>query len=120
MTDQTSTAGLSYDDVVALEQILAEDAKLAETADRIAERRTQIRSILADKLPDGTTALAGRQVIISVPNRLDNAAIERAYPVTSYPHLYRPALDTKAVRDNIAPAQLAALTKAGQRQVTVR
>lgn len=119
MTDQTP-AGLTPDEVIVLEQLLAEDAKLAETADRIAQRRTEIRSLLGAKLPDGTTALGEAKVVISTLRRLDNAAIERAYPVAAYPHLYKPSLDTKAVRDNIAPVELAALTKAGTRTVTVR
>lgn len=119
MTDQAPTT-LTPDEIIVLEQLLAEDAKLAETADRIAGRRTEIRSLLGAKLPDGTTTLGDAKVVITVPHRLDSAAIERAYPVAAYPHLYKPALDAKAVRDNIAPADLAALTKAGQRQVTVR
>jgi hypothetical protein len=115
-----TTPDLTDDEILELEQLLAEDAKLAETITAASERRETIRAILGKRLPDGTTDLAGTKVIISTPHRLDSAALARAYPVTAYPHLYEPKISTKAVRDNVAPIELDKYTKAGQRQVTVK
>ena len=115
--DQT---GLTDDDILELEQLLAEDDKLAETIDHAEQRRKAIRAILAKRLPDGTKPLGGHKVIISTPSRLDSAALGRAYPVTAYPHLYEPKLSTSAVRDNIAKVELEKYTKPGARQVTIK
>ncbi|MFD2792559.1 hypothetical protein ACFS27_03260 [Promicromonospora vindobonensis] len=120
MTTEPTTPDLTDEEILELEQLLVEDDKLAETIDHAEQRRKAIRAILAKKLPDGTRALGGRKVIISVPARLDAAALGRDYPVTAYPHLYEPKLSTSAVRDNIAAVDLAKYAKAGQRQVTVK
>lgn len=120
MSTEPTTPDLTDDEILELEQLLVEDDKLAEAIDHAEQRRKAIRAILAKKLPDGTKTLGGHKVIISVPARLDAAALGRVYPVTAYPHLYEPKLSTSAVRDNIAPAVLAQYTKAGQRQVTIK
>jgi hypothetical protein len=120
MSTEPATPDLTDDEIVELEQLLAEDAKLAETIDHAENRRKTIRAILAKKLPDGTTPLGDRKVIITAPSRLDSAALGRAYPVTMYPHLYEPKLSTSAVRDNIAPVELDKYTKTGSRQITVK
>lgn len=109
------------DDTVALEQLVLEDAKLAETEAAIKERRTQIRAALATRFDVGTHALAGRQVIVTQPGRLDTKALERDYPVATFPALYRAGLDTKAVRDQIAPAVLDdRYTTRGAKTVSIR
>lgn len=120
MTTEPTTPDLTDDVLVELEQLLAEDAKLAETITAAGERRETIRAILGKRLPDGTTDLGGTKVIISTPHRLDSAALAKAYPVAQNPEFYKASLDTKAVRERLAPMVLDTYTKAGQRQVTVK
>lgn len=113
-TDTTTTT------TPAVEALLAEYDNLAARVEQATERQAQIKALLAEQLPDGTTEAAGHKVIVTVPRRLDSKALERAYPVTAYPHLYAPALSTKAVRDNLAPVDLEQYTTAGARQVSIR
>ena len=120
MTD-TPVDVSDLDDTTALEQLVLEDIKLADAEAHIKERRTQIRAVLATRLPgDGTHHLAGRKVIVSTPGRLDAKAIERDYPIAKFPHLYAAAVDTKAVRANLPPAVVAdQYTTPGARQVRI-
>lgn len=122
MTEQQAPTPDDQDvDVVALEQLVLEDAKLAETAEHIEERRKQIRAELAKHYDAGTHDLAGHKVIVSQPGRLDTKALERDFPVAAYPQMYAAKLDTKAVRDNLAPALLdERYTTRGAKTVTIR
>ena len=116
MTDKT-TDDL---DVVALEQLVLEDTKLAENEERIKARRATIRSVLARHLDAGTTDLADHKVIVSTPARLDAKALGEAFPVAQHPELYKPTLDTSAVRHHLAPTVLEQYTRAGSTTVTIR
>lgn len=118
MTDSTkNTDGL---DVVALEQLVLEDTKLAEDEERIKARRATIRAVLARNLNAGTTDLADHKVIVSTPSRLDAKALAEAYPVTEHPELYKPAVDLDAVKHHLAPAVLDGYRRAGSTTVTIR
>ncbi|MBD5787133.1 hypothetical protein IF650_13175 [Cellulosimicrobium terreum] len=107
-------------DVVALEQLVLEDTKLAEDEERIKARRATIRAVLAKNLDPGTTDLADHKVIVSTPARLDSKALGDAFPVGRHPELYKPALDTTAVRHHLSPAVLEEYTRAGSTTVTIR
>ncbi|MBE9924453.1 hypothetical protein G8C93_00915 [Cellulosimicrobium cellulans] len=107
-------------DVVQLEQLVLEDTKLAEDEERIKARRATIRSVLARHLDAGTTDLADHKVIVSMPSRLDAKALGEAFPVAQHPELYKPALDTTAVRHHLSPAVLEQYTRAGSTTVTIR
>lgn len=87
-------------------KILAEEyAGLAEHADHIKARQDTIKQLLADLLPSGG-AVGDYKVTVTRPRRLDAKAIEAAFPVTQYPHLYAPKPDTTAVRKHIAEVDL--------------
>lgn len=107
-------------DIVQLEQLVLEDTKLAEDEERIKARRATIRSVLARHLDGGTTDLADHKVIVSTPARLDSTAITAAFPVAQHPELYKPALDTTAVRHHLSPAVLEQYTRSGSTTVTIR
>lgn len=108
------------DEKVDDEQLVLEYAKLAETAEQIETRRKEIRTLLAHRYNVGTHHLAGHQVVVTRPGRLDPAAIAAAFPVTANPHLYKPVVDLDAVKDAIAPADLEAFKKYGAKVVTLR
>jgi hypothetical protein len=122
MSDHTTDSPTDdVDDVLADEQLVLEDTKLAEAAEQIKERRAQIKAALARRYDVGTHPLAGRQVIVSEPGRLDAKALERDYPITEHPELYEAKLSTAAVRGQIAAALLdAEYTTHGSKQVTIR
>lgn len=119
-TDHDSTQ-TTKTDTVELEQLVLEDAKLAETADAIAERRAQIRARLAKVLDAGTHDLAGHKVVVTQPGRLDAKALERDFPVAQHPEMYEAKLSTSAVRKQLAPAVLEEkYTTHGAKQVSIR
>lgn len=87
-------------------KILADEyTQLADQATRIKDRQDQIKTILADLLPTGGD-VGDYRVTVTRPRRLDPKAIEAAFPVTQRPELYRPAINTTAVRKHIAEVDL--------------
>lgn len=121
MDEQHDVADVAADERTALEQLVLEYTKLAETKEHVEERQAQIRAVLASKLDVDTHELAGRKVIVSAPERLDSKKLERAFPAAAYPQLYKTAIDTRAVRDNIAGVVLATeYTMTGSKTVQVR
>lgn len=116
-----STNDTDRDETVGLEQLVLEDAKLAESEDAIKERRAQIRARLAKVLDAGTHDLAGHKVVVSQPGRLDAKALERDFPVAQHPEMYEAKLSTSAVRKQLAPAVLEEkYTTHGAKQVSIR
>ncbi|MCL1800456.1 MAG: hypothetical protein FWG25_03710 [Promicromonosporaceae bacterium] len=86
--------------------LVQEWANLNQRITALEERRDQIKAALTETLPTGTTEIAGLKVSITRPNRLNNQAIEKAYPIHEYPDLYRASLDTASVRRFISPVIL--------------
>lgn len=110
-------------DVVALEQLVLEDTKLAEDEERIKARRATIRSVLARHLDAGTTDLADHQVIVTRPLRLTaegKARFEQAYPVTQHPEFYRPEIQRDVVEEKLSPEEWKSFKTPGAKQVTIR
>lgn len=107
-------------DVVDLEQLVIEDTKLAESEEQIKERRATIRATLARHLDVGTTTLAGHKIVVTQPSRLDPKALTLAFPVAQHPEMYEPKISTTAVREHVAPVDLAQYTTTGARTVTIR
>lgn len=87
-------------------KILADEyTRLADQADHIKQRQDQIKALLAELLPEGGH-VGDYKVTVTRPRRLDPKAIEKAFPVTQRPELYRPAINTTAVRKHIAEVDL--------------
>ncbi|QIK83010.1 hypothetical protein [Sanguibacter sp. HDW7] len=122
MNDTTATpAPLTADDLIDIEQLAAELAKrqdaIAADVDRIAE----IKAILATRLPIGSLAVGDYKVIVKAgARRLSTSRLTAAFPVESYPALYKAALDTAAVKEQFAPAALAEYQDQGKPTVEVR
>lgn len=83
-------------------------------------RLDEVKASLAT-LPFGNLAAAdGRfKVAIQHNRRRDDAAVMRAFPFEQYPELYKPALDTVALKHEIAPADLEPFTVEGTPKVVV-
>lgn len=86
-------------------------ASLQDAASRIADQITVVKADLL-ATTDGPDSYSAGQltVVVTVAHRLDTKAIESKYPADTHPELYRPALDTAAVRKHIAPVDLEVLT----------
>ena len=98
---------MTPDEQIELEQLALEEAKLAEQAAAIAERRETIKHLLRDRLPLGTHRLGGCTVQVRAGSRrLDSGLLMREYPVARFPELYRPIIDVTQVRDRFSPRDL--------------
>lgn len=104
-------------DIHRLEQLVIERAKLTNDRDALIERITELDSILVGYLPTGTHTLADHTLVITVPRRLDPNLLTAAYPVTQFPELYKPALDTASVKAHFAPVDLEQFKVDGRAQV---
>jgi hypothetical protein len=111
---------LDADTILRIEQLAIEDVKLRDEEAAIKERRDEIKSILRTLVPVGTTPAGTYKVIVTDPAKLDTKALAEAYPVTSHHHLYKPTLDTAAVRKHVAPVDLEKYTTHGTPVVTVK
>lgn len=101
------------------EELVREYAALqANTAPALA-RMEDIKKVLRD-LDYGKHELAGVEVQVSRNSRLDAKAFQDRYPVAQHPQFYRTAPDTKEVRRQLAPAEIDALSKEGDKRVTIR
>lgn len=104
-------------DIYRLEQLVIERAKLTNDRDALAERIAELDSTLTTLLDAGTHTIADHKVIVTVPARLDPKKLETAYPVTQFPYLYHPTIDTASVKAHIAPVELEQYKTAGRAQV---
>lgn len=64
----------------------------------------------------------GRSIITIRPGnaRLNNTKLANAFPVTEHPELYKPTIDTKAVRAHIAKVDLVDYETRGDDIVTIK
>lgn len=106
-------------DIHRLEQLVLERAKLTNDRDALIERIAELDSILTTHLTAGTHTLADHTVIITTPARLDPKKLEAAYPVAQHPELYKPTIDTTAVKNNISPIELDQYKTTGRPQVRI-
>jgi hypothetical protein len=102
---------------------LAEDVArrvaLKERADHIAQEIALIDDRL--RTHDFGNHDAGEyQLQVQHNRRLDAAAIEARFPVAQYPHLYKPAVNTAALKENFAPVELEKFYVEGAPKIMVR
>jgi hypothetical protein len=118
MSDDTD---LTPEQEAELEQLALEATKLAAEAEAIAERVATIKAIMRGRLPRGTHQLGAHVVLVKAgARRLNATRLTTAFPFTDRPDLYKAALDTAAVKDRIAPADLAAYYDEGTPTVEIR
>lgn len=120
--DPTEEADRTADAILEVEALALEDVKLADEQAAIAERREHIKARLLTLHPEPGTIPAGpyKVIIKAGPRRLDPAKVAEAYPVTQHPELYKPALDTTAVKHHLAPAELERYQSQGRPQVVIQ
>lgn len=84
-------------------------ARLATVRNRIEDLQSEEAALIAqiiENTPMGKTEAGDWVVSISTSRRLDTKRLEERFPVTQYPHLYRPVINTPAVRENFSPIEL--------------
>lgn len=119
--NDTTTVPLSADDLIDIEQLAAELAKRQEAIAADVDRIAEIKAILATRLPVGTLAVGDYEVIVKAgARRLSTSRLAAAFPVETHPSLYKPTLDTAAVKAQFAPVALAEYQDQGKPTVEVR
>lgn len=108
---------LSKADIDAL-AVEYDEITVRQAADKA--RLDEIKASLAT-LPFGNLSAADGRFKVSIQHnrRRDDAAVMRAFPFELYPELYKPALDTAAIKHEIAPADLEPFTIEGTPKVIV-
>ncbi|MFT4258021.1 hypothetical protein [Microbacterium sp.] len=104
---------------MTIADLTARKVALAEQIDRLTQEKKQIDEKLAELGPGKHDA--GEWTVTVSPNRrIDTARIEQRFPVAQYPHLYRPAVDTAALKEYMAPIELNAFYIEGQPRILVK
>lgn len=96
----------AIDPHIPTELLAAEHAAIGAHIEKLREKQERLRAEILNRLDFGTHPAGSLRVQIQHNRRLDPAKVQATYPVVSYPELYRPALDTAAVKRHIAPAEL--------------
>ena len=109
------------DEQIELEALALEDVKLQDEQAAIAERREQIRARLLVLHPGTGSIPAGpyKVTVRTGARRLDPVKVAEAYPVVEHPELYKPAIDTTAVKHHLAPAELERFQTVGKPTVVI-
>ena len=120
MSDTTALP-LTAEDLLELDQLAAELTKRMAAIEADKERVDEIKAILRGRLPRGTHNTGSHQVLVKAGSRRLNATrLTTAYPVVEHPELYRPVIDTTAVKTHLAPVDLAQFQDAGTPTVEVK
>jgi hypothetical protein len=121
MTDSTPDVELTPEELIELDQLAAELVKRQAAIEADKERIETIKATLRRRLPRGTHHVGAHDVLVKAPARRLNAArLAAAFPVTEHPELYKPAIDTTAVKHHLAPAALEQFQDAGTPTVEVK
>lgn len=104
---------------LTVQDLVSRRVDIDEQIDRLSGEKQQINARLAE-LGLGKHDAGDWTVSVSVSKRLDTAAIEQRFPVTQYPHLYKAAVDTAAIRENFSPIELEKFEISSKPSVTVK
>lgn len=126
MTDQTNTPapttnavedaleGTTYHEDLVREYAMIEN-RIGPDIARLAEIKKCFRD-----LTYGPHDFAGLKVSVGKNFRLDPETFSAKYPVMQYPHLYKSAPDSAAIKAELSPKEIEALSKEGEKRITVK
>lgn len=103
-----------------INDLVREYANLQADADPILARMEEIKKTLRFDLTYGTHKIAGLSVSVARNSRLSASAFADAYPVMKYPNLYKPAPDSAAIKENLAPTEIKKYTTEGDPRVSIK
>ncbi|MDL5351131.1 hypothetical protein [Microbacterium sp. zg-YB36] len=99
---------------------VARRVALLEQRNNIEDEIALIDSRLLEEHSYGTHDAGDWSLIVSHNRRLNPEAIQARYPVAQFPHLYKPAVNTEAVKKHIAPVELDELYSEGKPRLVVK
>lgn len=102
-----------------LRNLAARYTEINEQLERLEEEKSMIAEEFRS-LGQGNHDAGDWTVVVQTNRRLSAERFERDFPVAAYPHLWRPAIDLAAVKENVAAVQLDAYYDEGKPRVIVR
>ncbi len=112
---------MSNDDYTTeqLEKLAQEYAERTAAVSKETERIAEIKAIFLT-LGEGKHAAGTFRINIKPGSKvLDSKKLTAAFPVTQFPHLYKGVIDTAAVKQHVAPADLDQYKRQNQPSVEV-
>ncbi len=106
--------------MTTIEDYVARRVELKEQIERYEQEVQLIDERLREAFDFGNNDAGEWTVQVQHNRRLNTAAIEAAFPVAQFPHLYRPAVDTAAVKENLAPVVLDQYYSEGTAKILVK
>lgn len=102
------------------EELVARRVHLKEQETRIKDELAQIDEKLREAYDFGNNDAGDWTVQLQHNRTLDKDRFMQRFPVAQYPHFYQPAVDAKAVKEFIAPAELGAFYNEGAAKIAVK
>lgn len=107
-----ATTKLTKAKALKLDALATELDRVKANIKQAEKRKAEIDAILKAELPaDKPVELPSGRITISVTRTLDSAKIEKEFSVDEHPEFYKVAVDTQAVKQHIAPVDLAKYQK---------
>lgn len=88
------------------EELVARRVHINEQIDRLTQEKQQIDEKLREEHDLGKHEVGDWTLTVRANRRLNAQRFEQRFPVAQYPHLYRAAVDSAALKDNFAPVDL--------------
>lgn len=101
------------------EELVREYVMLDNRTQPDLTRMTEIKKALRD-LDYGTHDLAGIKLGVGHNSTLNTAAFANAYPQDKFPHLYKSTPNPAAIKEQLSPAEIKALSKEGEKRLTFK
>lgn len=104
---------------MSIADLAARKVELKEQQERIVQEL----ALIDDKFRElglGNHDAGDWTVQVRTNRRINNAAVEQAFPVVQFPHFYKPAVNLDALKANLAPVELDKFYSDGTPIVVVR
>ena len=100
-------------------RLLDRRAAIQEQIDTLKQELDLLTDQLREAYDYGSHTAGDYRVSIQHNKRLNTAAFEKTYPAVRFPHFYKPAVNTAAIKDYLAPVDLEKFYTEGAKKVLV-
>lgn len=100
---------LNLTDQRRLTEALNDLDTINQTLDHLKQRKAELEDLVREFVPAGTKDAQYGNHTVTVTNpqrRLNTTALAKAFPVVQFPSLYKPSIDTTAVKKAISENEL--------------
>ena len=101
-------------------ELAARRDHLDEQIKRLTDERDQINDLIRENNGMGNNEAGDWTIQLQVNRQLDKARFMQRFPVAQYPHFYQPTVDSAAIKQFIAPAELGAFYNEGTPKIAVK